>query len=45
VSGEHATEEISQLIGLDLLTTRQIEIAALAKLRRIAATRLADRSA
>lgn len=43
-SGEHATEEISQLIGLDLLTTRQIEIAALAKLRRIAATRLADRS-
>jgi hypothetical protein len=45
VPGEHATEEISQLIGLDLLTTRQIEIAALAKLRRIAATRLADRSA
>jgi hypothetical protein len=44
VSGEHATEEISQLIGLDLLTTRQIEIEALAKLRRIAATRLADRS-
>ena len=42
--GEHTTEEIAVLMGLDPLTTKQIEMTALARLRREAAAQKTRRS-